>query len=129
MAKPAKIKLSWVENMLDAKESKEESEAEYRSFQEQIIETMVKGDMERDLIRGTSRGDVQIALVAGVTRNIDPVELLDNLPEDVVEKVTKKVIDPKLLEAAVALGEIDEKLIESATTETPKRPYLRVTVK
>jgi hypothetical protein len=58
---------------------------------------------------------------------IDGPALLEKLDTRVRNQVTVRVLDEKLLEDKVARGIIDINLVAKHTTETPRKPYVKIT--
>jgi hypothetical protein len=72
-------------------------------------------------------GDIRGTLVEGQRTKIDDAGLLVVLSPEQVEKVTKRVFDKDLLEAAVAVGVIDADLVAAHSTIVDVKPYVKIT--
>lgn len=60
---------------------------------------------------------------------LDYDKLVDLAPDDVVEKITVRVIDKEKLEAAIKLGDIDNGIVDAISSYKKQSPRLTVTVK
>lgn len=65
--------------------------------------------------------------VDGTVLKIDEAKLKKNLGARLWQRVTTRTLDRNKLEALVAAGEIDPRIVARCSTEEPKKPYIRIT--
>jgi uncharacterized protein YciI len=106
----------------DAKAIAADAEARMRECQTELIDEMEnqgRTTVEYDGTKG--------ALVRGVRLDIDQDKLRKSVGAKLWEKITTRVLDKKLLESAVALGDVDPVVVAQATEERAIAPYVRIT--
>lgn len=98
-----------------------------------------KEQVEKDLVEALeAAGDKTVSvnidghiakgtLVKGTRVVIDAERLKKALPARIWGKVTKQVVDNTLLEAAVAIGDVDANVVADCSTVNDVRPFVRVT--
>jgi hypothetical protein len=65
--------------------------------------------------------------VVGHTRTWDVDKLSKIIPRGILKNVTELKVLPAKLDAAVRAGKIDRTKIKAAFTETPNKPYVKIT--
>lgn len=76
----------------------------------------------------TADGDeVKGTLVAPQRVSIDAEAIHKVVPAKTWNKITKQVLDTALLEAAVAMGEVDAQVVADASTVKDTKPYVKIT--
>lgn len=71
----------------------------------------------------------QVTLVKGSRLVFHEDELRKKLGAAMWKKVTKQVLDKKLLEDQVALGNVSPLVVAGAAEELPNKPYIKLTIK
>lgn len=69
---------------------------------------------------------VKITLVEPVRVVIDEARLKKSLGARLWGKITRQVVEKKLLEACIAVGEIDANVVAACADEVPSTPHIRV---
>jgi hypothetical protein len=98
-----------------------------RDHQNDLLDEFVTLDLKK---ASAMDGDVEISatIVEPTTLKIDEEKLRVALG-DRYQQYTKVVFDPKLLEDAVARGEVDAKVVAKCSEVVAKSPYIRITEK
>jgi hypothetical protein len=70
---------------------------------------------------------VTVTIVRPTRLQFDEAGLRDSLSEQVWRSVSKRVLDKKALEDAIARGKVSANAVAEHSTEVPTKPYLRIT--
>lgn len=111
-----------------AKQRKNEAEAEIQSLTKLLTESMTAGEM-RKLQTNVPDGILIGTLVTPSTVEIDEPRLKRQLGAKVWKKVTKQVLDRKLLDDALSTGEVDIAVVAQCSQEKFRSPYIKLTTK
>jgi len=65
--------------------------------------------------------------VDGTTLHIDEGKLRKRLGARLWQRVSTRTLDRNKLEALVAAGDIDPRIVAECSEENPKKPYIRIT--
>lgn len=92
-------------------------------LQEQVIAKMKQHRIDRF----KSASKINASVIEGTSMVIDDVKLRRRLGARLWGKVTKTVLDKKMLEAAIAAKEVDPIIVAECTEEVPRTPYIKTT--
>ena len=104
-------------------------EKERVALQNQLLDEMGRAGV-KTLSANLDDGRIAQATAVHATRLIfNEQQLRKKLGAPMWKKVTKQVLDRKLLEEQVALGEVSALDVADAAEEVPNKPYVKVTIK
>lgn len=101
-------------------------DSQRKQLEEVIIASLEKNDTST-ISWEDDGGFHKATVVYSTTVKIDAPALLEKLHPNVRKQVTVRVLDEKLLEDKVARGVVDIKLVAKHTTETPRKPFIKIT--
>jgi hypothetical protein len=101
-----------------------EMDDERRTLEAELIQYM---DSSHVKTLETDTG--KATLVKSTSLRINEVALSNELTPAQWRKITRRVLDQKLLEDAVSRGSIDVNLVAKHSTEEARKPYLKLTPK
>lgn len=128
---PSKAEPEWRETFLEfvrAKDEAKRAEGVWRDHQSTLVERWSEEDRKSFT---TTDGDVKVSgsLIAGTETHVDEDRLKKALGAVEFNKLTKRVLDPTKVSAAIERGDLDPAVVAECSYDKPKRPYIRVSVK
>jgi hypothetical protein len=108
----------------------EEAQRAFQSAQQEIVDLMQTYSVPRVSAFEDETGlRYTGTLVESDVSELDQDGLRKSLDQSMWERVTRRVVDPKKLEAHVITGDIDESVVAKHTVVKRRKPYIRFTVK
>ncbi len=104
---------------------KDRIDAEIKKIQSDLITHLDEHETKTLDVEVDGR-PVTITRVQAVRTEIDEVALRESLDKSEWLKVTTRVLDKKKLEAHIASGEIDVRVVADCTSEKPSSPYIKL---
>lgn len=98
-------------------------EEERKTLEAELLGTLEASNFDSIVIDGAGK----VTVVRPTSLKIDDVGLASELTKSQWNRVSRRVLDEKLLEDAVAKGRIDIGLVSKHSTEQTRKPYLRIT--
>lgn len=95
-------------------------EGEITDAQVQVIELM-----KNNGLRNYDAGGVKVTIVEPSRIVIDENRLKRSLGARMWAKVTRTVLDRRLLDACIAVGDVDANVVANCSDEVPSKPYVR----
>jgi len=114
-----------IDELASAKEVLQGLKADVDTIQDDVLKAL--HDLDVTTLR-TDDGN-NATVVAGSRVTIDDSKLSKSLGAKLWQKITVRKLDPKLLDDAIAKGVVDKVLVAAASSETPTKPYIRLTIK
>lgn len=107
----------------------EAATAQYDAKAAELVAAMQRDKVKDCFIPLHDGGEIKGTYVAPQRTKIDDTGLLTVLDDEQIAKVTKRVFDKDLLEAAVAVGVIDADTVAAHSTIVDVKPHVRITGK
>jgi hypothetical protein len=115
-----------IQRLWSIKVESEALAADRSDLSSRLIEALKDQKSETVSVDG---GDIRATVVRSSTTSVDIEAIVSELDETLAAKCYKQVIDPKKVEALVALGEISEELVAAHTSSNQRSPYIRLDFK
>lgn len=119
-----------IENILD---SLAEYESELDAVQKKIDKAKAElmGYLEKNELDtvtvGEEGSEIKVTVVRPTQLKIDENGLESSVSEAIWRSITKRIVDKKALEDAVARGKVEPSVISKHSKEVATKPYLRIT--
>ena len=110
------------------KAKSELAEANYREAQEDLI-VLLSTSEDRSVTSQCGTNSITGTLVTSETLSINEDGLAKALGAKVWAKCTKRVLDKKKLEALITTGEVNAVVVAANSSETARKPYVRISTK
>jgi hypothetical protein len=104
------------------------AESNYRDAQEDLITLLSTGE-DRSVTAQCGTNAITGTLVTSETLSINEEGLAKALGAKVWAKCTKRVLDKKKLEALITTGEVNAVVVAANSSETARKPYVRISTK
>jgi hypothetical protein len=108
------------EDLIAAKEMKSIAEGRVKELSDRVMDLM---DVCKVDHVNTDVG--KLSIVESSTLQIDEAMLKKKIGAKMWEKISRRLLDKKLLEDRIAIGEIDPTVVAGCATEVPRSRYLR----
>lgn len=92
---------------------------------EKLIAAMDAAGADTGTVPDAQGGALRFTVVRGTTVSIDWDAVEKDVPKNVWKKVTKTVVDPSLVEAAVAMGAIKAETVAKHSEVKPRKAFVK----
>jgi hypothetical protein len=123
------IKKSIVTKVIELEAAKRERERldQHIADLQSAILTQLDGMGQKSMTVELEDRNIKVTKVQGVRVTIDELSLKKRLGAKTWDQVSTRVLDKKKLEANIASGDVDPIAVAECTTETPNKPYVKLT--
>lgn len=111
----------------DAKDAADEAAHEADVAKAKLLEYMEELDLSKASV-SDGEHKANSTLVRSVTKSYNEDRLKKRIGAPLWNKITTRKLDEKKLGAYVKAGDIDTSVVAEAITETPRKPYVKVTI-
>lgn len=115
-----------VNDYYEVQEQLADLEKSLNIIKEKLMKRLEDAELET-ITLGEEGAEVKVTIVRPTTLKLNEAGLEKSLSSGQWTQITKRVVDKKALEDAVARGKIDPSVVADNSNEVASKPYLRIT--